>query len=83
MEDLDSQSNKEEGLAAVHAEEDSEAGAEEGEALETEGVVDVGVSMTTLEAGEEVAVTGKVTGSREVAGVVVVGAEVAEGQRLA
>lgn len=49
MEDLDSQSNKEEGLAAVHAEEDSEAGAEEGEALETEGVVDVGVSMTTCE----------------------------------
>lgn len=71
MEDLDSQSNKEEGLAAVHAEEDSEAGAEEGEALETE------------EAGEGVVATGEVTGSREVVGVVVVGAEVAEGQRLA
>uniref|UniRef100_K1QAI3 Uncharacterized protein n=1 Tax=Magallana gigas TaxID=29159 RepID=K1QAI3_MAGGI len=37
VEDLDSQSNKEEGLAAVHAEEDSEAGAEGGEASETEG----------------------------------------------
>lgn len=49
MEDLDSQSNKEEGLAAVHAEEDSEAGAEGGEASETEGVVDEGVSMTTCE----------------------------------
>lgn len=72
MEDLDSQSNKEEGLAAVHVEEDSEAGAEEGEALETE-----------VEAGEGVVATGEVTGSREVVEVVVVGEEVAEGQRLA
>lgn len=49
----------------------TEAGAEGGEASETE------------EAGEGVVATGEVTGSREVVEVVVVGEEVAEGQRLA
>lgn len=67
-------------MAAAH-EEDSEAVAEGGEALEIEGVVDEGVSMTTSEVEEEVVVTGEVTGSREVAEDVVAVAEVVAGQR--
>lgn len=56
-------------MAAAH-EEDSEAVAEGGEALEIEAEVE-----------EEVVVTGEVTGSREVAEDVVAVAEVVAGQR--